>query len=214
MSGVIAAAGISAAAGLAGGMMQSGKGGSGMSQQMQQQSMPGGIQQREMDNYDLAMQTANQLMGPYTGQRVADMTPEMRNLIGQLYGNVGSTNAGFQQAIGQTNALSGFTSPTVNTQLLRDANLSPYMNPYTQQIIDPSIKLMNQARQQGLNQIGDTAAQTRAFGGSRQGIAEGVLNAQSALQQGQFGAQLYGQNFLNAQQQAAGDITRQYQSDV
>ena len=66
--------------------------------------------------------------------------------------------------------------------------------------------------QQQLNQakmgIGDQASQAKAFGGSRQGIQEGVADAQGALNMGQMAAQLNSQNFQQAQAAATGDISR------
>lgn len=212
MSGIIAAAGITAAAGLAGGLLKGG--GSGGSQtQMQQTQIPFGIQQRDSDNWELAVKAANQLMGPYGGQRVAGMTPEQKNLIAQLYGNVGSTNPAFASASGVTNGLMGFNPSTVNPQALAGTDLSPYMNPYTKNVIDPTMALMDQSRKQALMGIGDTATQAKAFGGSRQGIAEGVTNAQSELQKGQFAGGLLSQNFAQAQQGAQYDIGNRFTAD-
>lgn len=208
MSGIIAAAGITAAAGLGGGLLSMGKGSGGVATQTQQSTIPQGIQQRDSDNYDLAMQTAQQLKDPYGGQRVASLTPEQRDLIARMYGNVGSGNAAYDQASGMYNGLVGFNSGQITPQTMAGTNLQPYMSPYTQQIIDPAMKLMEQSRQQAIGQIAGNANQAHAFGGSRQGIAEGVTNSQSELQKGQFGADLYNKNFLNAQQMATGDITR------
>ena len=212
MTGIIAAAGISAAAGLAGaGMQMIGKSGSGgISNTSQQSQLPGWVNSDAMNNLDLANQTANQLMGPYTGQRVASMTPEQQALIQQLYGNVGSTNAAFQQAGATTNQLMGYNPSTVTPQMLASTNLQPYMNPYTQSVINPSMQLLAQQNQQGLNSIGNNAIGAKAFGGSRQGVAEGAQNAQSNLLAGQLGAQLYGQNFTQAQAAATGDINRDF----
>jgi hypothetical protein len=98
--------------------------------------------------------------------------------------------------------------------MLRDTDLTPYMNPYAQNVIDPTMKLMEQSRRQALGQIGDQAGQSHAFGGSRQGISEGVTNAQSELQKGAFAGQLYGQNFAQAQNAAVGDIGRDWQGQV
>ena len=212
MTGIIAAAGISAAAGLAGaGMQMIGKSGSGGTSNTSQQSqLPGWVNSDAMNNLDLANQTANQLMGPYTGQRVASMTPEQQALIQQLYGNVGSTNAAFQQAGATTNQLMGYTPQTVTPQMLASTNLQPYMNPYTQSVINPSMQLLAQQNQQGLNSIGNSAIGAKAFGGSRQGVAEGAQNAQSNLLAGQLGAQLYGQDFTQAQAAATGDINRDF----
>jgi hypothetical protein len=212
MSGVIAAAGVTAAAGL-GGALLTPKGG-GTTTASQAPTVPEWVNQGAMQNYGDITKASYNMAGPYTGDTVANLTPEQQNLIQQLYGNVGSTNAAYDTASGKANALLNFSGGQLHSQYLRDANLQPYMNPYTQAIIDPSMQLIEQQRRQALNQTGATAAQTGAFGGSRQGVQEGVTNAQTALQAGQLGANLYSQNFLNAQQQAAGDIGRNWQQQT
>lgn len=191
------------------------KGGSGGTQtQTSKVQLPDWVNEASQQNYWQAKYDAQNLMGPYTGQRVADMPAGATNLINQLYGNVGSTNPAFTNASATTNALMGFNPSTVTPQTLAGTNLAPYMNPYTQSVIDPSMQLLEQQRKQSLNQIGDQAVQSKAFGGSRQGVAEGVTNAQSALQAGQLGAQLYGQNFQQAQQAAGQDITNNYNAQL
>lgn len=208
MSGVIAAAGITATAGLAGGLMQAGKGSGGVQTQTQQSMIPGGIEQRDTDNYRLLVDALNNMPGPYTGNRVAALSPETQNLIQQLYGNVGSTNAGFNTALQGTNALMGYQGQTVTPQTLAGMNLNPYMNPYTQAVINPSLTLMDQSLAQQQNQAAASARQTGAFGGSRQGVQEAVNNAQTNLLKGQLGANLWSQNFGQAQAAATGDIAR------
>jgi hypothetical protein len=215
MSGVIAAAGITAAAGIGAGLMKSGSqsgagpgAAPGTAVQTSEKSIPEWVYNAGMGNYNKAEQAADELMKPYGGPRVADLSPEQQDMIRRLYGNVGSGDAAYNQASGMYNGLVGFNSGQITPQTMAGKDLSPYMSPYTQQIIDPSLKLMEQSRRQAIGQIGDTAKQAGAFGGSRQGISEGVTNSQSALQQGQFGANLYNQNFMNAQQMATGDITR------
>src|SRR5215475_12327440 len=208
MSGVIAAAGITAAAGVAGGMMQSGKGSGGTQTQTQQQQLPRWITDQSQVNYGNLTNALNTMAGPYTGQRVANLSPETQNLIAQLYGNVGSTNAGFNTALQGTNALMGYQGQTVTPQTLAGMNLNPYMNPYTQAVINPSLTLMDQSLAQQQNQAAASARQTGAFGGSRQGVQEAVNNAQTNLLKGQLGANLWSQNFGQAQAAATGDIAR------
>jgi hypothetical protein len=212
MSGVIAAAGISAAAGIGGALMTP-KGG-GTTTASQQPVVPEWVNLGSMGNYGDITKASYDMPGPYTGDRVANLTPEQQALIQQMYGRVGGTDAAYDTASGKANALMGFSGGQLQSQYLRDANLQPYMNPYTQQIIDPSMRLIEQQRRQALNQTGATAAQIGAFGGSRQGIQEGVTNAQTALQAGAFGADLYSKNFLNAQQQASADIGRNWQEQT
>jgi hypothetical protein len=212
MSGVIAAAGITAAAGLGGALLTPKGGGTTTSTQTPQ--VAEWVNQGAMQNYGDITRASYDMPGPYQGSRVAGLTPEQEDLIKRMYGNVGSTDAAYDTASGVVNGLTGFNSGQLTPQYLKDTNLNPYMNPYTSAIIDPSMKLMEQSRQQALNQIGAQANQTGAFGGSRQGVSEGVTNAQAELQKGKFGAELYSQNFLNAQNQAAGDISRNWQGQT
>lgn len=216
MTGIIAAAGITAAAGLAGGLLGKSGGGGGQPLQYQQTNSqyPDWVNNMAMQNYGDATSASYNLMPPYSGQRVADMTSGMTSDIAALQGNVGSTTPWFNQALNQTNALAGFNPSMVTPQTLAGTNLSPYENPYTQSVIDPSMQLLNQQNQQGLNQIGANAIGAKAFGGSRQGVAEGAQNAQTNLLAGQLGANLWGQNFNQAQAAATGDITRNMQGQV
>jgi hypothetical protein len=159
-------------------------------------------------NYGFATNAAYSLQQPYSGQRVADLTGAQIGNINALQGNVGSTTPAFNWAQANTGALMNYNPSTITPQTLAGTNLQPYMSPYTQSVIDPSMKLLAQQNQQGLNAIGNNAIGAKAFGGSRQGVAEGAQNAQSNLLAGQLGAQLYGQNFQQAQTAATGDITR------
>ena len=82
------------------------------------------------------------------------------------------------------------------------------MNPYTQDVINKTLPIMQQNL--GLQQLGvaNNATQNNAFGGSRMGVEQGVTQAQGALGMGQFAAGLNSQNFTQAQAAATGDITR------
>jgi hypothetical protein len=212
MSGVIAAAGVTAAAGIGSALMTP-KGG-GTTTSTQTPTVPEWVNLGAMQNYGDITRASYNMPGPYTGDRVADMTPEQQDLIRQMYGRVGSTDAAYDTASGKANALLNFSGGQLTPEYLRNANLQPYMNPYTAAIIDPSMALIEQQRRQALNQTGATAAGAGAFGGSRQGVQEGVTNAQTALQAGQLGAQLYSQNFLNAQARAGEDIGRNWQGQT
>jgi hypothetical protein len=60
-------------------------------------------------------------------------------------------------------------------------NAQTLMNPYSQNVIDPTLAAGEQARQMGRQTIAGNAANVGAFGGSRQGVAEGVSDAQFNL---------------------------------
>jgi hypothetical protein len=102
-----------------------------------------------------------------------------------------------QAAAGALQGAIGGTQAAMQSPL----NVGAYMNPYTSQVIDRTQQDIERQRQMAMNTLGAQATAARAFGGSRQGVAEGVLGgeygrmgADIAAQQRQAG---YGQA-LNA----------------
>ena len=89
---------------------------------------------------------------------------------------------------------------------LSGTNLQPYMNPYTQSVINNTLPIMQQANALNQNQIQNQANSANAFGGSRQGIQQGVAQAQGAQNIGQMAAQLNQANFQQAQQAGEFDV--------
>jgi hypothetical protein len=194
--------------------------------------IPQFIQDAAQKNLNAAYNVSANMMGPYTGQRVADMTGNQLADINAVQNNVGATAPAFNYAqstaAGLTNyqpgqVQSGMVDPSlvqtgqvnaamVNPGSLAGTNLSSYMNPYTQNVINSGLQALDIQRQQALNQIGDQAIRTGAFGGSRQGIQEGITNAASAMQAGNLAAQLQSQNFAQAQAAAQNDLARNLQA--
>lgn len=84
--------------------------------------------------------------------------------------------------------------------LYQPTDLSAYMNPYQQDVIDASMAELNkQGLMQG-NQLGAQAVGAGAFGGSRFGIAESELAGNLQDARAKALAQLNSQNFLQALQ--------------
>lgn len=80
--------------------------------------------------------------------------------------------------------------------------MTPYMNPYTQQVIERSEQDIARQREQALNQLGAQATRAGAFGGSRHGIAEGETYGQYGRMAGDMAAQQRQQAYNNAIQTA------------
>jgi hypothetical protein len=98
-----------------------------------------------------------------------------------------------------------------NAQMIRagqlsNTNLNPYMNPYTQSVINTTLPIMQQNLAQTQNQQANAASAANAFGGSRQGVQAGVTQSQGALGMAQMAQQLYQANFGQAQSAAQQDI--------
>ena len=163
-------------------------------------TLPDWVDKAGRDIWFEAKDVANKYLPAYSGQRVADLSGTTKDLVGNLAGNVGAGNGTFNQAVGAAQGVAGY-----KPQFLSGTNLQPYMNPYTQNVIDTSMAVMDQNRQGALNDVRDQAIKSGAFAGSRHGVAEGVTNAQYGLQGAQLAAQLNNQNFQQAQQAALAD---------
>ena len=93
-------------------------------------------------------------------------------------------------------------------------SIASYMNPYTSQVRANALADLETARQSAIQQTGERATQARAFGGSRQGVAEGITNLGFAKQAGTLGTQLNENAFNNAVQLQAADLARQQQAQA
>lgn len=112
-----------------------------------------------------------------------------------------------QASQAQQGALAGTVGAgTTNIGTVAGTNLAPYMNPYTQQVIDAQAQDVLRNAQLGLNQLGTQASRAGAFGGSRHGVAMGEIGRGVAQMLGQQSAQLRQQGFTGAQQMAQADI--------
>ena len=100
----------------------------------------------------------------------------------------------------------GYTPAQQQAQLLADTDISQYQNPYQQQVIDMAMRDIGSAQQQALMQQGAQAQQARAFGGSRQGVAEAETRLGYGQQAADAAARIRQQGFQQAQQAAMFDV--------
>jgi hypothetical protein len=182
-------------------------------QQQQTTQLPPWINDAAQQNYAFAQNVAMQPLQQYQGQMVPDVSPQMQQAwnTAATSGNAGmpqfnAATAGFAGALGQT-------PMSVDPQTLRGADLSAYLNPYTQNVIDKTLPIMQQQLALSQNQQQNAANSAKAFGGSRQGIQQGVTQAQGAQGMAQMAAQLnqanYGQAVQGAQYDISNNLTSQ-----
>lgn len=125
-----------------------------------------------------------------------------------------STQFGYnpgQVAAGQVGTRFGYNPMNVSAQRAV-GGIGSYMNPYTQQVIDASMSDLERQRLTQQNQLGAQATAARAFGGSRQGVAEAETNRAFAEQGGQLAAQLRQQGFQTALGASQQDVANQMQA--
>lgn len=192
-----------------------GKGSGGGSQTVVNKTeLPQWVQDAGQKNLAAAYNVSDNLMGPYTGPRVADMTQGAQADIAALQNNVGSTNPAFALAQNTAAGIGNYSPAQVQAGQLANTDLSAYMNPYTQNVIGSALQALDMQRRQALNGIGDQALRSGAFGGSRQGVSEGVTNAGSAMQAGTLASNLMAQNYSQAQNAANSDLGRNLQAQL
>jgi hypothetical protein len=178
-------------------------------QSQQVQQMPAWVQQAGQQNYAFAQNVANQPLHQYQGQMVADISPQTQqawNLAGNSSGvgmdQYNAASAGYLNSLGQTPS-------NINPAQISQQNLAPYMNPYTQSVINATLPIMQQGLALQQNQQANQAASSNAFGGSRQAVQAGVTQAQGAMNEAQMAAQLNQANFGQAQAAAGQDVASQ-----
>ena len=94
------------------------------------------------------------------------------------------------------------------------AQLDPYMNPYTTSVIDASQADVLRGANIGLDQLGAQAQMAKAFGGSRHGVAMSEMGRGVGEIMGQQAAGLRQANFAQAQQMEQQNQLANQQADI
>lgn len=177
-------------------------------------------------NYARATAIADTPFQPYTGERVAGFTPtqlQAQDMLSGIANNHTGSDTLTQAKAGYGNLMnyspSQITAPgavqagsvsavPVSAGMLRDTDLSAYMNPYTQNVIDTSLADLSRARD--MQRVADNQAATRAnaFGGSRQGVADSLTNEAYLRNVSSTSANLRNAGYDKAVQGAVSDLDR------
>ena len=112
---------------------------------------------------------------PYTGPTIAEFTPEQQQAFTGISGLVGQAKPVYDEAMTMTR---GAADPITGEQI------TDYMSPYQQAVTDIEKREAQKTYESQVQpQLAAQAAQAQAFGGSRQGILEGMAaDTQQRLQ--------------------------------
>lgn len=113
-----------------------------------------------------------------------------------------------------TVASMGYQPQQVQAGQLASTSMTPYMNPYTTDVIKATEADILRGGQMGLNELGAQAQAAKAFGGSRHGVATGELGRNIVQQLAQSSTGLRQAGFQQAQQAAQSDIQSKMQADL
>lgn len=161
---------------------------------------------RSRQLFNLGMGIFNTPFQAYTGQRIAELTPEQilaKNTAKGLFGDSFSYDP-----------RSELNTMFQDNPSLATTDLSAYQNPFTEQVIDNTLSDLDRARKIQLQSDQDAAIGQGAFGGSRSAILEAETNRNFADRAGDIASRLRSQGFDRATNLANLDINRGLQSDL
>ena len=140
-------------------------------------------------------QDLSQIMGQQYVAGPGALTTQAEGLAGGL----GSFQPFLNQAAASEQQLAGLTGPTA---------YQAYMSPYQQDIIDTTLAEFDVQAQKGLPGLAAQATASGNLGGGREGVQLAEYQATSDRNRAALQAQLLGQGFGQAQQQAGLDFNR------
>ena len=154
-------------------------------------------------------QPFNQFQGPRTAQfgqefqqgadRLTNLDPQIMQQLRGASGGLGIGQDFFQNFLG---------GQAPGGPQFDAANIARFTNPFQQQQIDATRAGFGRALESGLNTVGDQFTAQGAFGGSRQGVAEGTLAGNIARQEEEAVGGIRQRGFEDAAQRLRGEQGR------
>jgi len=128
--------------------------------------------------------------------------------------SLGGANPSVMEAQGAMRGLFGYTPQTVGVQRLADTDLTAYLNPYTQSVIDTSMADLDRARRMAITGGQAQATAAGAYGGSRHGVADAETNRGFLDTAASLAANLRSAGYNTAVQGAQFDIGNRFNADT
>lgn len=172
---------------------------------------------RALKNAYLTAQTAgnykpNQVVGgDYTAAQ-ANAANLARSDIRDVQNQAVTGSAVAREALGAIAPEAAKNIRDVTASSFLNQNIQNYMNPYTQAVTDQGLKDLERSRQLQQLQTSAQATAAKAFGGSRQGVAEAETNRAFDENAGRFVAQQNAAGYEAAQRASEADLARQMQA--
>jgi hypothetical protein len=170
-------------------------------------SLPKWVEAAGEENYRRAQGIANQEFDPYTGKRIADLTPEFYRAKG-LLGNLDDYMGNYKSATGYLNEVGRYDPTKIDPSTYMAAqfagsDINPYLNPYIENVEKRAI---DNATRAGQIKQRDLAAGAPARGGSREAVRAAVQEAETTRGIGDLSAQLRKEGYDTATGLAMKDI--------
>lgn len=142
---------------------------------------------------------------PYGGPLGAELDPLQHQATQMAQNNIGAGQGQLGQATGIASGVGSYTPQNVTAGTIAGTDLSAYMNPWTDSVINSGLDKLNRAREMSI--VGNSqAAGPGAWGGSRHGVADSLTNENFLDQAGSFISNLLSGGYDRATTLAGQDI--------
>lgn len=159
-------------------------------------------------NYNTASDIANAPFQPYTGERVAGFNTNQNAGFNALLAAASDPTAAnaISRAQAGVGSLMDYHAPSIAAGQLASTDLTPYLNPYTDNVVNAALGDLQHARD--VQGVADNAAATaaHAFGGTRQAVLDANTTNDYLRNVASTAAGLRQSAYQNAQQAALSDI--------
>ena len=157
------------------------------------------LKEKYLEAYSGIQSAAELPFVPFSGDRVTGLTPDEMDMLT-------ATRGQFQDSMSYNPR--GMLAQMGSGPL----DVSQYMNPYNDMVVQTSLNDLEQARQMQQNQAQDQAIKSKAFGGSREAILQAEANRDFANAAARTAADLRNRGFQTASDLAFQD--RGYRTGV
>lgn len=199
--------------------------------QIQKVELPAWVDAASQQNYAQASQTANNLT-PTAPQNVAGQTALQGQAVDWLNQSAGMSQGAYGLALNSIGGASNVaynpvalwggardvSMPTdpgnVTAKGFLDRDVSAYMNPYTQQVIDATNAQSLRDQNTTMQKNTDANRASGSYGGSRDAISNAIIQSEGIRNRANTDANLRSAAFTNAQGQINADNQLDFQGQV
>lgn len=179
-----------------------------------QTKLPSWLDSAAQSTLKFGREVANRPFEQYTGQRVANTTPYQQQAYDFTAANLGQGGTNIRNFMNGMAGNVNFTPDMVTAGQFAGTNMDPYMNPYTQNVIDTTMGDIERQRQMQIAQNQGAATQAGAYGGSRHGVVDSLTNEAAQRTGANMAAQLRSAGYDQAANLAMGDISNRLQAGL
>jgi hypothetical protein len=191
-------------------------------QQKQQSStiqLPDWITQASQLLVQKGVDFANKPFQKYTGQMVANLTPDQQTAFQRLRSMVRNSPVVLQDALSGARSFAQAPAQNVQTERVVDETgrlgaIKDYMNPHVDAALAPALRKIQEAADVQRNRLGASATMSGAFGDARHGIVESALNRETSTAVGDTAAKFYSDAYDKAMANRFADLNRFLQTDT